>query len=431
MKHPKNISAVLGLSWGDEGKGKIVDALAHEFDIVMRFNGGGNAGHTIVLGEKTFKLHHIPAGIFSLPVTNIIGRKCVVDLFDIADEIQQLRNDGIEISSRNLKISHEAQVVLPHHKRIDNLRETLRGGGKVGTTGKGIGPAYADLISRAGISLGEITQKNSFREKLNNELRIFNAIAREFSEEEIPVNELEEKIFSLQDALAPFVQDSYLFLWKRLREGKKLLLEGAQGALLDAYFGTRPFVSSSLACIHGALLDLGISFSDMEEIIGVTKLYNTRVGSGAFPTEFQDETLKNLIQGRGKEFGATTGRARRCGWLDIPSLNLVSRVNNITSYAITKVDVLDTLEEIKICDAFFSDKTNTEIPFLPGNDEYLREATPRFQSFSGWKCSTAGVVANEELPPHLNLILKFISEKTNVPIQYVSTGAKREELVKI
>ncbi|MBM4166965.1 MAG: adenylosuccinate synthase [Ignavibacteria bacterium] len=430
MEHPKNISAVLGLSWGDEGKGKIVDALASQFDFVMRFNGGGNAGHTIVLGEKTFKLHHIPAGIFSPDVTNIIGRKCVVDFFDVAEEIQQLQQTGVEISPKNLSIAFDAQVVLPFHKRMDILREKIRGAGKVGTTGRGIGPAYADLISRVGITLGDIV-KNSFQEKLQTEVRMHNAIAREFSNEEILLNELEEKIFSLQNFLTPFVQDAYSLLWKRLHEGKKLLMEGAQGALLDAYFGTRPFVSSSLACLHGALLDLGLSFSDFEEIIGVTKLYNTRVGSGAFPTEFSDEHLRDVIQKRGKEFGATTGRARRCGWLDIPTLKLVSNVNKVSSLAITKVDVLDTLDEIKICDAFISEKTNTEIPFLPGSDEYLRGVTPHYKSFVGWKRSTAGIIAREFLPQNLQTMLRCISEETGVPIQFVSTGAKREEFVKM
>ncbi|MEK7263096.1 MAG: adenylosuccinate synthase, partial [Bacteroidota bacterium] len=419
----------LGLSWGDEGKGKIVDAFAHRFDIVMRFNGGGNAGHTIVLGEKVFKLHHIPGGIFTDGVMNIIGRKCVVDIFDIAEEMKQLTASGIDVSPKKLMLSYDTQVVLPYHKRMDNLREKMRGTGKVGTTGRGIGPAYADFISRIGISLGDIA-KNSFKEKLANELRCFNAIAREFSEEEISLNELTAQISFLQNFITPFVQDSYAFLWSALRIGKRLLLEGAQGALLDAYFGTRPFVSSSLACIHGALLDLGLAFSDVEETIGVTKLYSTRVGSGAFPTEFTDENLLNNIQGRGKEFGATTGRARRCGWLDLPTLQLVAKVNNVTSFALTKVDVLDTLPVIEICDAYISKTSNEHIPFYPGSDEYLCDVIPQYKKFDGWLSATAGITGKEELPEKMLAMLNFIEQETNVPIQYVSTGAERNELVK-
>ncbi|MBS4027319.1 MAG: adenylosuccinate synthase [Ignavibacteriales bacterium] len=426
----KNISAVLGLSWGDEGKGKIVDALAHEFDMVMRFNGGGNAGHTIVLGETTFKLHHIPAGIFSPNVTNIIGRKCVVDFFDIIEEITQLKNNGVEISPHNLMLSYDSQVVLPYHKQMDALREKMRGNGKVGTTGRGIGPAYADLISRVGITLGDIAN-NSFKEKLANEVRVFNAIAREFQEVEISLSELEAHISSLRHSITPFITDSYSFLRKNIAAGKKLLLEGAQGALLDAYFGTRPFVSSSLACIHGALLDLGLAFQDIAETIGVTKLYNTRVGNGAFPTEFHDEQLRSVIQGRGKEFGATTGRARRCGWLDLPTLKVVSSVNNVSAFAITKVDVLDTLDEIQICDSFVSLSDDEDIPYYPGSDEYFAGVLPRYKKFAGWKSATAGAVKKEQLPSDLVSILHFIEKETTVPIKFISTGAKREELIRV
>ncbi len=423
----KKICAVLGLSWGDEGKGKICDAIAKNFDIVIRFNGGGNAGHTIVVGENVFKLHHIPSGILYPQIKNVIGRKCVVDFFDVIDEIKSLQQNGIEISPKNLAFSYDSQIVFPHHKKIDIMRENIRGKQKIGTTGRGIGPAYSDFISRVGVTFKDILE-NNYKEKLQVEVKIFNSIAREFFEEEIKILDVFNRIEENKKFLLSFVQDCYEEIFESF-SSKKIMFEGAQGLLLDSYFGTRPFVSSSLSSIHGALLDFGLSFSDFDEIIGVTKLYTTRVGSGSFPTELEDGELKNIIQTRGNEFGATTGRARRCGWLDLCALKSVVKVNGVTSLAITKSDVLDVLSEVKICTSYTNKISKKEIPFYPGSDENLKNVEANYITFEGWKTKTEGLKTKTEIPAQLQTIFNFISESTNTKTSIVSTGFQREDLI--
>ncbi|MBU1422350.1 MAG: adenylosuccinate synthase, partial [Bacteroidetes bacterium] len=375
-----SVKIIVGAQWGDEGKGKIVDLLSKEIDIVARYQGGANAGHTVVIGDQQYVLHLIPSGIFHSNVTCVIGNGVVIDPVALMDEINQLTNLGIDIKGR-LFISHNAHLIMPYHKLLDGLREQTSE--KIGTTGKGIGPAYIDKATRRGIKVVDLLDRNSFKEKLKRNIAEHNLVLKNiYGTGILDADKIVSEYEEFDQKIDEFVTDTAFFLNNAIKEGKRILAEGAQGALLDLDHGTYPFVTSSSPTSGGACTGLGIPPTSIKSVMGVVKAYCTRVGNGPFPTELDNE-LGNEIRKTGNEFGATTGRPRRCGWLDAFSLKYSIMINGIQELAITKLDVLSQFDEIFICTGY--EYEGRLLKTFPTDTISLKAVTPVYEKLDGWK----------------------------------------------
>jgi adenylosuccinate synthase len=420
-----SIHAVLGGQWGDEGKGKIVDFLAENFSIVARFSGGNNAGHTVINELGEFKFHLIPSGVCWPHVSNIIGNGVVVDPNVLIEEISKLKDLGLGHSK--IKVSNKCHIVMPYHILIDQSDEKRKGSFKLGTTGRGIGPAYVDKVSREGIRIGELLDLKDFQENLNRILTLKNEmLTKVYNQEPLKITQIMENAKSWASFLKPYIDDTESYISNSIKDNKKILLEGAQGSLLDLDHGTYPFVTSSNPTIGGALTGLGLGPKNISEIFGVFKSYCTRVGAGPFPTELEGD-LGEKLRIKGHEFGTTTGRPRRCGWFDVVIANYSIRINNLDSIILTRLDILDGFDEIKICVGYeLEGKEITDLPFDP---KILQKCTPIYEVLKGWQQSTSGVSELNSLPKEATKFISRIQELTQTPIKIISTGPKRHETI--
>ncbi len=420
------VSVVIGTQWGDEGKGKVVDLLSRDVDIVARYQGGANAGHTICWGDETFVLHLVPSGIFHENVTCIIGNGVVIDPVAMMEEIGMIRDLGYQVDGR-LLISHNAHLIMPYHKKIEEARERARDAGAIGTTGRGIGPAYVDKFARTGIRVVDLLDRDILRVKLKEAIQEKNAILRGiYDADELDVEHIIDEYVEFDKLIDPYVTDTSQYLGNALREGKRVLAEGAQGSLLDVDFGTYPFVTSSHPTVGGCCTGLGVPPTAIDRVIGIVKAYCTRVGNGPFPTELTDN-IGDRLRRVGDEFGATTGRPRRCGWLDLVALRYTSMINGLTELAITKLDVLSGLDEIKVCTAYRYD--GKESSRFPSEVQTLEKVEPIYETFEGWSEDTSGAQRLADLPAAAQNYLRFISEYLDVPISMVSIGPRRDQIV--
>lgn len=421
------VDVLLGLQWGDEGKGKIVDVLTPKYDIIARFQGGPNAGHTIIFDNKKFVLHTIPSGIFYAEKINIIGNGVIIDPYIMMKEIEMLREGGVTVD-RNLLISNKTHLILPTHRLMDKALEELKGKDKIGSTLKGIGPTYTDKVARHGLRVGDAFLSDfvdKYNKLKNQHIRTFKELGFDYIGAEIEGKkfaEYEQLWFTALEEIKQITNiNSEYYIHKALIEGKKILAEGAQGTMLDVDFGSYPFVTSSNTITAGVCTGLGISPREVGKVFGIVKAYCTRVGSGPFPTELFDNDGEELRR-VGCEFGSTTGRPRRTGWLDLPALNYAIMIDGVTDIILMKVDVMDGFETIKVCTKYKYNGVETEeLPF--GNIE----VEPVYESIEGWNCSLENVKAAEQLPAQLKSYIKYIEDKTQTPVSIISTGPDRAQ----
>ncbi|MEE6251073.1 MAG: adenylosuccinate synthase [Bdellovibrionota bacterium] len=416
---------VVGSQWGDEGKGKVIDLLAQNADMVVRYQGGANAGHTLVVDGKKTVLHLIPSGILNPKTKCVITPGVVVDPEKLCQEIQGIEDSGVLQKAEQLLISDQAVVILPYHKAIDMAREERLAGKKIGTTGRGIGPAYEDKASRKAVLMRDLFDSN-LAEKLAANLVEKNHILTElYKQEAVKVEELVEQIKVWAEKLSAFrCKDTSLVVHKALESGKKVLFEGAQGSLLDITHGTYPYVTSSSTIAGSCCVGTGIGPKEIKKVIGITKAYTTRVGEGPFPTELFDEDGKKL-QTQGHEFGATTGRTRRCGWLDLVALKYAIRINGMTEIALMKIDCLSGFDEIKVCTAYELDgKTTEDFPVVMDD---LSRAKPIYKSFKGWSQDISKIKVVTELPKEVSDYISYIGHELATPISMVSVGPDRDQ----
>ena len=420
------VLVVVGAQWGDEGKGKIIDLLTERADVVARYQGGHNAGHTVVVGAEEFILHLIPSGILHKGTDCIIGNGVVVDPAALIEEMDGLRARGIRFE-KNLLISQNAHLIMPYHKALDVASEKLKGSKKIGTTGRGIGPAYADKVSRRGIRMADLLDPERFREKLTVAVGEANfLLERYYNAPLIDQEAVYTEYLRHADRLKKHIADTTLFLGDAIAGRRKVLAEGAQGTHLDVDHGTYPFVTSSSPTAGGACTGLGIGPTTVNEVMGIVKAYTTRVGSGPFPTE-QENALGELLRERGREYGATTGRARRCGWMDTLVVRHAVRVNGMTSIALTKLDVLDMLDEIKVCVGYkYKGRLYEE---MPADITALEKCTPQYITLPGWKQSTVGIRKYEQLPKKARTYVEKVCRLCGVKPSIISTGARRDETI--
>ena len=417
---------VLGAQWGDEGKGKIVDLLTEEIGAVVRFQGGHNAGHTLVINGKKTVLHLIPSGILRDNVHCYIGNGVVCSPEALIEEVEMLEKNGIDVKGR-LTLSEACPLILPHHVALDHAREAAKGAGKIGTTGRGIGPAYEDKIARRAIRMQDLLHRERFAAKLGEVLDYHNYVLKHyFKWETVDFHKTLDQAMELAEKIKPMIGDVPRRLYDANKRGENLLFEGAQGTLLDIDHGTYPFVTSSNCTAGGASTGSGMGPSSMHYILGITKAYTTRVGSGPFPTELFDDNGKWLAE-KGHEVGATTGRARRCGWFDAAALKRSIQINGLTGMCITKLDVLDGMDTIRICTGYKLDGEVCDI--LPVGSEMLADCEPIYEEHPGWKDSTVGVKTFEGLPANAQSYLKRMEELCGVPADIISTGPDREETI--
>jgi adenylosuccinate synthase len=420
-------TVLVGTQFGDEGKGKLVDYLSDKYDIVVRYQGGANAGHTICFDGKTVVLHLIPSGIFNKDCICVIGNGVVIDPNALMEEIQKVEELGYDVKGR-LFISHNAHLIMPYHKRLDSLSESsLSGEQKIGTTGRGIGPSYEDKFARHGIRVVDLLSPKVLEEKLRDNIAAKNKlICKVYEKEEIDVDAIIGEYEAFDKEIDPYVTNTQLYLNRQIKAGKTVLLEGAQGCLLDVDHGTYPFVTSSNPTSGGACTGSGVAPNHIGKIIGVCKAYMTRVGNGDFPTELDDEIGEAL--GRiGCEFGATTGRKRRCGWLDLVALRYSLVISGVTELALTKLDVLDTFEEIKVCTSYMLD--GKEIHDFPTEHQTLSRVQPIYKSLKGWMASNSKAKSFDEMHPNAQAYVTFLEEAVGVPVTFISVGPGRDETV--
>ena len=420
------VTVIVGTQWGDEGKGKIVDILSSEMEYVVRYQGGANAGHTINLKGEQYILHLIPSGILHPQTHCFIGNGVVVDPEALLEEIDFLEDKGIRVEGR-LRISEKAHLIFEYHKKLDKLRESSSGEKRIGTTGRGIGPAYADKVNRCGIRLIDLVDKKAFEELLRSRIRSVNKTVTQIYDQS-PLNEddMVEKYLVLREKIIPFMEDTGLALYQAVVSGKKVLMEGAQGTLLDVDHGTYPFVTSSNPVSAGACVGSGIGPTQIDEILGVMKAYTTRVGEGPFPTELTGADGDEMRE-IGKEYGATTGRPRRCGWFDMVIGRYAARVNGLTGLAITKLDVLDSMSTLKICVGYhYKGKTISE---FPADVDILESCEPVYESLPGWQVSTTDVTRYEELPENARKYLEYLEQQIGVPVKIISVGPMRKKTI--
>jgi len=421
----KNV-VVIGTQWGDEGKGKIVDWLTDRAQGVVRFQGGHNAGHTLVIDGKKTILHLIPSGILRENVACFIGNGVVVSPQALLEEVDMLEKAGVHVANR-LTISEACPLILPYHIAIDQAREIAKGAGKIGTTGRGIGPTYEDKVARRAIRMQDLFTRERFAAKLGEVLDYHNFVLKNyFHTNTVDFQQTLDETLALAERIKPMVGDVPRLLYEANKAGKNLLFEGAQGTLLDIDHGTYPFVTSSNCTAGGASTGSGVGPHTLHYVLGITKAYTTRVGSGPFPTELFDDIGKYLAE-RGHEFGATTGRARRCGWFDAAALKRSIQINGVSGLCVTKLDVMDGMETVRLCVGYKVGDTRSDI--LPVGAETLAECEPIYEDIPGWKESTVGVKRYEELPPAARNYLKRMEEVCEVPIDVISTGPDREETI--
>lgn len=421
-----SVIVIVGAQWGDEGKGKIVDVLTEKADAVARYQGGHNAGHTVVINNEKFVLHIVPSGILHKGKTCIIGNGVVVEPKSLIEEMDGLIKRGIDVG-KNLFLSRSAHLIMPYHAAIEREQERLKGSKKIGTTGKGIGPAYVDKTARTGIRAGELLYPEVFKEKLKNNLACVNHLFKAlYNAPAFDVDDIYSEYMRYAERLSGHIADTDVIVNRMIDENKNLLFEGAQGTLLDVDHGTYPYVTSSSAAAGGACTGLGVSPTKISSVIGIVKAYTTRVGEGPFPTEIKD-SLGEKIREKGGEYGATTGRPRRCGWLDMVALRYAVRINGFSGIALTKLDILDGLEKIKICTAYrFEGKLYEE---FPKELNILEKCEPVYEEVSGWKETTSGVKSFEKLPSTAQSYVKEIERMLNVKVRIISSGQKRDELI--
>ena len=416
------VTTIIGAQWGDEGKGKITDYLADNSKVVARSQGGNNAGHTIVIDGKKHKLHLLPSGILRKDITSVIGNGVVVNP-DVL--LKELNNLGKERGK--LFISDRAHIIMPYHKLLDGGEESSKGKSMIGTTGNGIGPCYSDKASRIGIRMGDIMDDDMILERLEKALPRNLALLDHYGiKNSLTIDSLFEIYKGWRESLGDFITDASLLVNQHIDNKDNILLEGAQGVHIDIEYGTYPFVTSSSPTTAGAALGSGIAPSKIDEVVGVTKAYLTRVGSGPFPTELEDE-VGEMIRDKGQEFGTTTGRPRRCGWLDLVMLELSHRICGFTSLAITKLDILSDMDEIKICTGYKLDN-DTEVKHFPSSLSYLARCSPVYKTFAGWSSSNIDI-SKGIVPAEMRAFLDFISKSLNVPISIVSLGPGRDETI--
>ena len=423
----KNV-AVVGSQWGDEGKGKIVDWLSSEADVVVRFQGGHNAGHTLVIDGVTYKLRLLPSGIVRKNKISIIGNGVVVDPWALLDEIKEIKSKGVEISEENLILSESANLILPFHKEMDEIREDAAGKAKIGTTRRGIGPAYEDKVGRRSIRVMDLISEKNLDHRLETVLMHHNAIRKGLGKELFEKNKFKKELLEIAPQILKFSKP----VWKKIdefkNEGKKILFEGAQGILLDVDHGTYPFVTSSNTVASSAATGSGCGPNTIGYVLGITKAYTTRVGEGPFPTELKNETGEHLGK-IGKEFGTVTSRKRRCGWFDGVLVRQTIKVSGINGIALTKLDVLDELEEIKMCVAYELD--GKKVDYLPAAVDDQLKVKPIYKSFKGWKSSTKGIKNFEKLPENAKIYIKELEKFIETKASSISTSPERNDTILI
>ncbi|SNR81735.1 adenylosuccinate synthase [Desulfurobacterium atlanticum] len=419
--------AIVGTQWGDEGKGKIVDILSEKADVIVRFQGGNNAGHTVVINGTKYVLHLLPSGILHEGKTCILGNGMVIDLEALVNEIEFIKRVGKSVDGR-IKLSERAHIILPYHKQLDAASEKRKGNGSIGTTLKGIGPAYRDKAGRVGIRIADLKNPETFKRRLVENIKEKSIILKYVYGFEPDLNA--DKIYSatmrIFEKLEPFVCDTISYLNKAIDEDKNVLFEGAQATLLDIDAGTYPYVTSSNSSALGIASGSGISPKKVKKITGIAKAYTTRVGGGPFPTELCCQ-LGELLRARGHEYGATTGRPRRCGWLDLVAVKYSAMVNDLDTLVITKLDVLDAFEEIKVCTGYKID--GKLINTFPSTVEELSRVEPVYETLPGWKAKTTDIKEFDKLPENAQKFIKFIEEFLNIPVSLVSTGPQRDEII--
>jgi len=419
--------AVIGGQWGDEGKGKVVDLLAEQANVVARFSGGNNAGHTVINQLGEFRMHLIPSGIFYPRCTCLIGNGVVIDPAAFLEEVENLKKHSISVS--NLFISDRAHVIMPYHIILDGLEEKSRGKGAIGTTLKGIGPAFVDKIARMGIRICDLLDKENFRKRLSVVLEHKNNIlVKLYGAAPLALDEVYQKYCKYAEQLSPFVRETDVLLRDALKRGEKVLLEGAQGTMLDLDFGTYPYVTSAAVGATSLSMGLGIGSMKINGIIAVFKAYTTRVGGGSFPTELLDE-CGSLIRERAHEYGTTTGRPRRCGWFDGVAARFSSEINGLTSAAITRFDILDNFPTIKVCTAYKVGRTTYHRP--PANPALLEKCQPVYEEMPGWECPTSDIRSLKKLPPQAQAYVKKLEELIGCPVSLVSVGPAREQTIMV
>lgn len=427
------LDIIVGAQWGDEGKGRIVDLLSSQTEIVARYNGGDNAGHTVTVGKETFKLHLVPSGIIHAHTTGVIGNGVVVNPETLLAEIEMLRSHGIRVDETRLRISHAAHLITPAHRALDKAQEQARGKGSIGTTGRGIGPAYTDKAARTGLRMEDMLDAAAFRTKLIAHTEAVNGVlTRLYGAPPLDAEAIAAQYGKYAAILAPYVTDTSLLIDAVLRRGGRALAEGAQGTLLDIDYGTYPFVTSSSPTASGALVGMGIGPGCVDRVIGVVKAFQTRVGAGPFPTELQGEEATRL-RGTGAqpwdEFGTTTGRPRRVGWLDLVLLRYSARINGLNQLVITKLDVLSGLPSIKLCVAYRANGKTYE--HLPLGVADLSPYEPVYEELPGWQESISEARAWEALPETARRYIQRISELCGVSIRSVSVGPERDQVVEM
>ena len=415
---------VVGAQWGDEAKGKLVDVLGEQADMVVRFSGGNNAGHTVIVGTQTFKFQLIPAGILHPHVTAILGSGMVACPKSLLEELQRTREAKPNLGT--VKISSSAHVVFPYHLMLDRLEEQARGANKIGTTSRGIGPAYQDKVARIGIRMGEFVKPQIFRQRFFEVLSYKNRLLQMFGEEPLEFEKVFAEYSGYADQIRPYVCDTDELIQEAVASGKKVLFEGAQGALLDLDVGTYPYVTSSHPVAGGACLGTGIGPLSVHSVLGVCKAYSTRVGAGPFPTELHEEVGERIRQ-KGKEFGTVTGRPRRCGWLDLVSLRYSSRINSLSGLVVTRLDVLSGLPKLQAATSYRLN--GREIHTVPAETDVYAEVCPVYQEMDGWDEPLTGTKRYADLPQTCRNYLEFIEAYTGVPVAILSIGPERDETI--
>jgi len=416
---------LIGAQWGDEGKGKATDLIGTKVDYVARFNGGNNAGHTVVVGDESYALHLLPSGIISPNTTPVIGNGVVVDPEVLFQEIDGLESRGVDCS--RLLVSESAHIIAPYHRVLDKVTERFLGKHKIGTTGRGIGPAYADKINRVGIRVHDLFNAEHLHDKVEASLHQKNQmLVKLYNRRPIDVDETTDELLKLGERLKPYVANTSLVLNKALDEGKTVLFEGGQATMLDVDHGTYPFVTSSNPTAGGACTGTGVGPTKITRVIGVSKAYVTRVGEGPFPTELFGEE-GDWLRAQGHEYGVTTGRRRRCGWFDGPIANYASRVNGLTDIALTKLDVLSAFDTIKVCVAY--DVDGERYTSVPEHQVRFEHAKPIYEELPGWKCDITGCRSFDELPQEAQDYVAFIEDLAHTRVTFIGVGAGREQII--
>jgi adenylosuccinate synthase len=423
------VIVIVGSQWGDEGKGKIVDLLAERFDVVARYQGGHNAGHSVQVGDRSFVLHLLPSGIIHAGKTCVLGNGMVIDPKAFFEEADRLAEQGLHVTPERVLVSSRAHLILPYHRALDHTSEERLGNERVGTTLRGIGPAYEDKAGRRGIRVADALNADFFRSRIEWNLQDANRVISAYGGTPLDAQEVFDAVHPLAERLAPFIADTMHFMNTAARDGRSILIEGAQATLLDVDHGTYPFVTSSSTTAGGAAVGTGLAPHRITGVLGIVRTYTTRVGEGPFPTEMVagESEMGQLIRERGREYGASTGRPRRCGWFDAFATRYAAELNGFSSVALTKLDVLDALDEIRVCTGYRID--GQEIETFPAVAADLRRVEPVYETLPGWKAETLGTTRYEGLPANARAYVEFLSRSIGVEIGLISTGPERDQTI--